>query len=145
MDRSEDVVRRADAADLAAILSIDDHATIGSERVSVLAQRVESGDCFVNETEGHVRGFVSVHSRSFFGRDFIELIQVAPDFRRKGIASALLRASVLWSTTPKIFISANRSNLAMLNLLRKERWQFSGELEGLDVGDPELVFYRTSE
>ena len=43
-----------------------------------------------------------------------------------------------------MFTSTNRSNLPMLNLLRKEQWLFSGELVGLDEGDPELVFYRSS-
>jgi len=29
----------------------------------------------------------------------------------------------------------------MRSLLRAEGWSFSGELGGLDEGDPELVFY----
>ncbi len=33
----------------------------------------------------------------------------------------------------------------MRNLLRKAQWLFSGELVGIDEGDPELVFYRSSE
>jgi hypothetical protein len=30
----------------------------------------------------------------------------------------------------------------MRSLLRTEGWSFSGELDGLDEGDPELVFYK---
>jgi len=41
-----------------------------------------------------------------------------------------------------MFTSTNRSNLAMQSLLRREGWLFSGELDGLDEGDPELVFHR---
>jgi hypothetical protein len=29
----------------------------------------------------------------------------------------------------------------MRSLISKEGWQFSGELNGLDEGDPELVFH----
>jgi len=32
----------------------------------------------------------------------------------------------------------------MRDLLRKEQWLFSGELVGLDPGDPELVFYKNA-
>jgi hypothetical protein len=41
-----------------------------------------------------------------------------------------------------VFTSTNRSNDAMRALLRTEGWSSSGELDGLDPGDPELVFYR---
>ena len=30
----------------------------------------------------------------------------------------------------------------MQALLRAEQWSFSGQLEGLDEGDPELFFYK---
>ena len=32
----------------------------------------------------------------------------------------------------------------MIGLLVKEGWQFSGQLEGIDEGDPELVYYKDS-
>jgi N-acetylglutamate synthase-like GNAT family acetyltransferase len=144
MDKGNDRVRAATTSDLEAVLKIAELTSSSTERESLLKLRVESGECLVSENQSRVVGFVTLARRSFFGRDFIELLAVDPDYRRKGVGGALLRGSVNEATTSAIFVSTNRSNHAMLNLLGKERWQFSGELEGLDEGDPELVFYRST-
>ena len=145
MAKGTDRVRAATTSDLESVLKIAKLASPSSERDSWLTLRVESGECLVSEGQSRVVGFVTLARRSFFGRDFIELLAVDPDCRRKGVGCALLRRCVNEATTSAIFVSANRSNHTMLNLLRKERWQFSGELEGLDEGDPELVFYRSTD
>jgi N-acetylglutamate synthase-like GNAT family acetyltransferase len=145
MAKGTDRVRAATTSDLESVLKIAKLASPSSERDSWLTLRVESGECLVSEGQSRVVGFVTLARRSFFGRDFIELLAVDPDCRRKGVGGALLRRCVNEATTSAIFVSANRSNHTMLNLLRKERWQFSGELEGLDEGDPELVFYRSTD
>jgi hypothetical protein len=44
-----------------------------------------------------------------------------------------------------VFTSTNRSNTPMRTLLDRDGWSFSGELSGLDDGDPELVFWRRSD
>ena len=144
MDKGNDRVRAATTSDLEAVLKIAELTSSSTERESLLTLRIESGECLVRENQSRVVGFVTLARRSFFGRDFIELLAVDPDYRRKGVGGALLRGSVNEATTSAIFVSANLSNHAMLNLLRKEQWQFSGELEGLDEGDPELVFYRST-
>jgi ribosomal protein S18 acetylase RimI-like enzyme len=144
MDKGNDRIRAATTSDLEAVLKIAELTSSSTERESLLKLRVESGECLVSENQSRVVGFVTLARRSFFGRDFIELLAADPDYRRKGVGGALLRRSVNEATTSAIFVSANLSNHAMLNLLRKEQWQFSGELEGLDEGDPELVFYRST-
>jgi GNAT superfamily N-acetyltransferase len=138
-------VRPATESDANAVLSIDGGVLGTAEHASLVSRRIESGHCLVSESEGRVLGFATVHPRSFFGRDFIELLVVDTDFRRQGVANALLGACAHRSTTPELFTSTNSSNLPMLNLLRKAQWLFSGELVGIDEGDPELVFYRSSE
>jgi GNAT superfamily N-acetyltransferase len=138
----ESVVRKASEEDLEPVLTIDQLAPVGHERRELLTRRVGTGECFVYEGQGVISGYVTVRPRSFFGRDFIELLAVAPDVRRKGVGSALLSRAVAQSTTPDVFISTNRSNLAMRSLLEKENWKFSGQLEGIDEGDPEFVFYK---
>jgi hypothetical protein len=55
----------------------------------------------------------------------------------------LIRAAVEFASTPRVFTSTNKSNTAMQALLRSEGWSWSGELVGLDEGDPELVYYRS--
>ena len=46
--------------------------------------------------------------------------------------------------TEQVLTSTNTSNQPMRSLLQAEGWSFSGELNGLDEGDPELVFYSSS-
>jgi hypothetical protein len=46
--------------------------------------------------------------------------------------------------TEQVFTSTNASNQPMRSLLQAEGWSFSGELDGLDEGDPELVFYSSA-
>lgn len=56
-------------------------------------------------------------------------------------AGPLLRAALTAAGTKQVFTSTNASNQPMRSLLLAEGWSFSGELDGLDEGDPELVFY----
>jgi len=45
-------------------------------------------------------------------------------------------------STERIFTSTNKSNAPMTGFLEKIGWRFSGELEGIDDGDPEMVYYQ---
>jgi GNAT superfamily N-acetyltransferase len=119
-------------------------APVGHERGPLLAARVQSGEVILFEHEGRVSGYAVVRSHSFFGRDFVELLAVAADERRHGVGGLLLQQAVGLSSTKRIFTSTNRSNTPMIGLLEKEGWQFSGQLEGIDEGDPELVYYKDS-
>jgi hypothetical protein len=53
----------------------------------------------------------------------------------------LLQAAIAHLRGDQIFTSTNRSNAPMQGLLASLGWQLSGELDGLDEGDPELVYY----
>ena len=147
MTSCNDGVREATRGELDAVLKLDAilrsdfHVSGGDDRKTLLIQYIEAGECLVYVNQSNISGFIVVRSRLFFGHDFVELIAVAPDVRRAGIASILLRAAVSRSRTPDFFISTNRSNAPMRSLISKEGWQFSGELDGLDEGDPELVFH----
>jgi GNAT superfamily N-acetyltransferase len=103
---------------------------------------MELGECLVHLDHGSVTGFAVVRPAHFFGRDFIDLLMVDPARRRAGIGRALLRAACAAAGTGQVFTSTNTSNQAMRSLLRADGWSFSGELDGLDEGDPELVFYK---
>jgi GNAT superfamily N-acetyltransferase len=126
------------------VLELDRMAPVGHERGPLLAARVQSGEVILFEREGRVSGYAVVRSHSFFGRDFVELLAVAADERRHGVGGLLLQQAVGLSSTKRIFTSTNRSNSPMIGLLEKEGWQFSGQLEGIDEGDPELVYYKDS-
>ena len=100
------------------------------------------GECLVHIDGGSVGGFAVVRAAYFFGRDFVELVMVDPARRRAGIGRGLLQAALVTAATEQVFTSTNSSNQPMRSLLRAEGWSFSGELDGLDEGDPELVFYK---
>lgn len=111
----------------------------------MLTTRVHSGEVIIFEHLVQISGYAVVRPRSFVGRDFVELVTVAPHERRHGIGSLLLQRAVGSSTTDRIFTSTNHSNVAMIGLLEKESWPYRGQLKGIDEGDPEIVFYKDVE
>ena len=137
----EGTVRRASSSDLDAVLECDRAAPVGREHGALLTARVETGEVFLFERAGAVRGYAVVRERAFFGRDFVELLSVATGDRRSGVGSSLLQRTVESASTPRIFTSTNESNRPMVRLLEKAGWRLSGVLEGIDQGDPELVYF----
>jgi len=136
-------IRRAVASDLDGILRTDHIAAQGDpERAGLLRSSLMAGECQVHVAGGAVTGFVIVKPAHFFGRDFVELLIVDPAARRSGVGRALLRQALATAGTAKAFTSTNTSNQPMRALLRSEGWSFSGQLDGIDDGDPELVFYK---
>jgi GNAT superfamily N-acetyltransferase len=142
MGRSEGIWR-AGTDDIQQLLALDQRAAGGDlQGASDLHRYVDCGNCYVNVDHGRLDGYVVVAPGNFFGRDFVDLLFVAPSARRSGVGTRLLRSALDLEGTRQVFTSTNRSNAPMRGLLRREGWQPSGELEGLDEGDPE-VFYFT--
>ena len=143
MDVNEEngLVRRARVNDLDRILELDRVEPVGHARQELLTDRVHSGEVIVFGHEDQLSGFVVARRRAFFGRDFVELLSVSNNARRHGIGSALLNAAVAQSSSARIFTSTNESNTGMRALLAKAGWQLSGRLEGIDEGDPEMVYF----
>jgi GNAT superfamily N-acetyltransferase len=138
-------IRRAVPGDIDGILRIDHRAAQTDQaRAGFLRRCLDLGECLVYLGNGSVAGFAVVRPGHFFGRDFVELLMVDPIHRRRGIGRNLLRAALTAAGTEQVFTSTNTSNQPMRSLLQAEGWSFSGELDGLDEGDPELVFYNTA-
>jgi GNAT superfamily N-acetyltransferase len=136
--------RQATSDDEYEILTVDRRAAAGDrDRQEVLRDAIRTGACIVCERDGQLLGLLVLKPRHFFGRDFIDVLFVSPSSRRQGVGRALLRAAVSAATTPRVFTSTNKSNAAMQALLASEGWSPSGELDGLDEGDPELFYYLT--
>lgn len=53
-----------------------------------------------------------------------------------------MRATLQNASTSRVFVSTNKSNTQMRELLRSEGWSPCGVLTGLDEGDPEHVFFH---
>lgn len=134
-------VRLADDADEDVLRQLDDLALRGdTERSGRIGEAVASRQCLVAE-DTEVVGYVVTAPGRFFGRDFVELLVVHSDHRRRGIGRALLRAAVDRTATTRVFSSTNESNDAMHALFASEGWTASGRITGLDEGDPEVVYF----
>jgi GNAT superfamily N-acetyltransferase len=144
VDQAPAQIRPATAVDLVAILHLDPLAVAGDKaRAELLSRCVAFGECHVRLAGENVTGFVVRRPALFFGLDFIELLVVDPALRRAGIGRALLRYALETAQSGRVFTSTNVSNGPMRALLHAEQWTFSGQLDGLDEGDPELFFYQT--
>jgi ribosomal protein S18 acetylase RimI-like enzyme len=132
-------IRPAVRSDVAGILSCDP----GQEgaRVALVVDAVQSRRCLVAASRGSVVGFVVTTPGRFFGLPFVDLLVVSAAHRRRGIGRALLHAAVAATSGSTVWTSTNESNAAMRALLGTDRWQFSGQLSGLDDDDPELFFH----
>ena len=133
-------VRPARGDDLAAMIAVDEFARTHPERADEIAGWVAAGAAFVAERDGAIVGYAAL-THAFFHRPFIEMVMVAPAARRGGVGG-LLVAHLVQQAGTEIWTSTNRSNLPMRELLQRTGFTESGFIEGLDPGDPELVFRR---
>jgi len=138
-------VRFATLDDLDAILALDRLSPVGHTREPLLTARAQAREILIAVLNERVVGYLVLHARAFFGRDFVDLLVVDPRYRRQGIGDELLRQAVKDSSTNRIFTSTNESNTPMVKLLERGGWEFSGRLEGIDEGDPEIVFFTDAE
>jgi ribosomal protein S18 acetylase RimI-like enzyme len=99
------------------------------------------GHCLIARVDGGVAGYALL-TQSFYGYGFIELLIVHPDYRRRGVATALIRACEASSPTEKLFTSTNQSNVPMQRLCETLGFVRSGMIENLDEGDPEIVYFK---
>ena len=132
-------LRAAQADDVSSIAAIDPAGPGRLEQIRALIQEQAS---LVAVEHGQIAGFLALRPAHFYGRDFIDLLFIAPRWRRHGLARALIRAALQNATTSRVFTSTNQSNTPMSNLLRSEGWTPSGVLNGLDENDPEHVFFH---
>ena len=135
------IVRQATAGDVSRLAEFDHAIRADLGRASLLRRALESGTCLV-AAEGELLLGYGVLEHSFYDNDFIPLLYVRPESRRKGVGTALMRALETRSQTPKVFTSTNESNSPMLALLGALGYAPSGVIHNLDPGDPELVFVR---
>ena len=132
-------LRAAQAEDVSTIAAIDPHSPHSAGEIRALVQE-QAG--LVAVERGQIVGFLALKPGHFYGRDFIDLLLVAPRWRRQGVGRALMRAALHNASTSRVFTSTNESNTPMRELLRREGWTPSGVLTGLDEGDPEHVFFH---
>jgi GNAT superfamily N-acetyltransferase len=91
--------------------------------------------------DGEVAGYAEM-APTFFNREFISLLNVHPSHRRRGVATALIKAVEARCRGEKLFTSTNLSNQPMQALLGKIGYRRCGMVEDLDEADPELIFVK---
>jgi len=112
------------------------------DRGEALREWIARGECLIARNDGgEIAGF-AVANREFFAQCFIALVVVHPEQRRRGVASALIRAVEARSPTPKLFTSTNQSNEAMQAVCESLGFVRSGVVENLDEGDPEIIYFK---
>jgi ribosomal protein S18 acetylase RimI-like enzyme len=148
----EIAIRDAIATDLPALLAIDGEVRKAPDQpahaaewlddpASVLGGWISAGECVIAEIGGEPAGYAVLHYH-FFHSGIIDMVIVRQAWRRQGIGRALVRHLVARCTSPRVWISTNLSNTPMQALLAAEGFSMSGFIEGLDEGDPELVFSK---
>ncbi len=70
------------------------------------------------------------------------MLMVQEAYRRKGIATALMKRLEEICNTAKLFTSTNESNAPMQALMARMSYEPSGIVYNLDAGDPELFYFK---
>jgi ribosomal protein S18 acetylase RimI-like enzyme len=135
------IIERATSQDFEHICALDETVHQGEPRRRFIGEACAQGRIAVARVDEVIRGFV-IFDESFFDQFMVRLLMVHPDFRRRGIATALMRAAELDCQTGKLFTSTNQSNLAMQRLCDRLGFIKSGYVENLDEGDPELIYVK---
>ena len=134
-------VNKATRNELESIIMLDSMVPNHPNREGFLSKAVKSGGCLVAKIEDTLVGY-GVVDRSFYGESFIWLLLVHPDFRLRGVATAIVGHIESVCPTEKLFTSTNESNTSSQKVFETLGFVKSGYIENLDVGDPEIVYFK---
>ena len=122
------------------LVQIDAFDKFGGEREQEIAARGLQVYVLGDVVVGYI---TAIKESCLCGYPLITFLCVHPQYRRRGIASALLSEIEQKYSDRKLFISTESNNLTMLNLIKKRRYKRSGSLSGLnDDGSDEIYFYK---
>ena len=134
-------IRQASESDIAQIASFDHVAQVNEARREFIARSVRSGSTWVAVSNRRVTGY-AVLEYTFYSRGFISMLYVHPDYRRRGIGTALVQRVESVCGTDTLFTSTNESNRPMQAFMVKLQYSPSGVINNLDEGDPEIVYFK---
>jgi len=124
-----------------AAIAIDERVINTHDRAKYITAVAERGGLTLAFSQKRAVGFCCCDLNYLFEKPFVSLLIVDERERQLGFGRALLRSVA--DNHLELWTSTNRSNIAMRNLLQKEGWYYCGQLDGLDLGDPEM-FFKTS-
>lgn len=133
-------IRPALIKDYKALLSVDSIAPHDKRRASQIAEWINKQSCYLVELDNEVAAY-GVLNYHFFHHGYIEMLMVKSEHRRNQLGLALVEHFKSICKDPKLFTTTNLSNEPMQLLLQKCGFSHSGQIDNLDDGDPELVFF----
>jgi ribosomal protein S18 acetylase RimI-like enzyme len=134
-------IQKAKRSQLLRICQIDEKQIGSRARKDFIENAILAHNCLVARVDQEIVGF-AITDQTFFGQTFIWLLIVMPEYRRKGVATGLIRVIESNCPTRKLFTSTNSSNDIMQQLLDKLGFVPSGRIDNLDENDPELVYFK---
>lgn len=132
---------KAETGHIEQIIALDE-SVIGSRcREAIIRNAVIEGRCYAIEADGIIAAYAIINS-NFFDRNFIELLIVKKEYRRKGLGRGLLNSLIdgYCRDGSELFTSTNSTNFPMQRLLNACGFICCGNIGGLDEGDPELIY-----
>ena len=141
-------LRKATIKDKALIVDFDyrldkvEHIEL--KREEKITKAILDKECFIILADDRAVGFVIFDYR-FFDQGWIELIIIEEKYRGKGIGGQAMDLICKQSKMNKVFTSTNSSNTQMQKALNKVGFSFAGKIDGLDEGDPELFYFKTTD
>lgn len=109
------------------------------KRICLIKKSLEKKQCYVYRDGNKIVGFL-IYNVNFFEEEFIDLIYIKEEFRNKKIANQLIQSKIKTCQTQKLFTSTNQSNIPAQKLFETNGFIKSGFIEGLDEGDPEIIY-----
>jgi GNAT superfamily N-acetyltransferase len=137
------LIQRATGIHLDSIYGMDPQARSDAARREFIQRSVSFGNCYIGTVEDESLVGYAVLEYSFFSYGFVPLLYIGLDHRRQGHGLGLMKYLESYCRTPKLFTSANHSNIPMQMLLRKLAYKLSGVLHDLDENDPELIYCKS--
>ena len=134
-------VRLAGTRDRRSFPEIDPRVGTDLQRREILDSAIAARMCWIGERGNKPAGY-GILSKKFFSREFVDLLYVAEDERRKGVGTTILHAIEDTVLSDRLFTSTNESNGAMRALLERCDYKPSGKIDNLDPGDPELIYVK---
>ena len=140
-ERTMILVEKATEQELESIWVLDRMVIGNSSRKDFLTDAVRAGQCWLAHIGDTVAGF-GVLEQSFYRQGFVSLLMTHPNYRRCGVATALIHHFESICPTEKFFTSTNESNLIAQRVYETLGFVRSGYIENLDEGDPEIIYFK---
>jgi len=133
--------RRAELGDIKSITEIDTVAPHDAVRIEYIKRVVTARETWIAVLDSNIVGY-AVLNRSFFVRQTIDMLMIAPDHRQSGIGAKLMKYLEQICDDSELWTSTNLSNTPMQRLLTRLEYKLTGFVDNLDPGDPELIFFK---